>query len=214
MQFVGILLLTFRELWARKITVGLFVISTLAWVILAFALNLDIVDGALAGLRIFGQSARAGAVTDPESGDVARQALSLERVVFMVEAFVSWLAYWIGILLGLFATASLLPGMLERGRVDLLLSKPIGRARLLAGEADRHRRGGGGRSRNPSSRSTRSRCHEWRSLLLYRSVCCCVSAIAALLFFGQHLPQAGQCPMLHLPAGIALFSQYHANLVK
>ena len=55
MQLAAIIVLTFRELWAKKIVIGLFVISTLVWVMLAFALNLDIVEGSLAGLRIFGQ---------------------------------------------------------------------------------------------------------------------------------------------------------------
>ncbi|MFQ5570872.1 MAG: ABC transporter permease subunit [Rhodothermales bacterium] len=134
MQLRGILLLTFRELWAKKITVGLFIISTLIWVMLAFALNLDIVDGSLAGLRIFGQDTRATeTITDPESGEVLRQGLTLEQLVMGAEEFVARLTYWAGILLALFATASLLPNLLERGRVDLLLSKPMSRTRLLAG---------------------------------------------------------------------------------
>ena len=39
MQLAAIVLLTFRELWAKKIVIGLFIISTLIWVMLAFALK-------------------------------------------------------------------------------------------------------------------------------------------------------------------------------
>lgn len=134
MQLPAMLLLTARELWARKIVVGVFVVSTLAWVLMAFALNLDIVDGALVGMRLFGQD--AGAPTETvrnDAGEVVREALTLTRLVVGVEQFVAGAAYWLGTLLGLFATAPLLAGLLERGHVDLLLSKPVSRVRLLAG---------------------------------------------------------------------------------
>jgi ABC-2 type transport system permease protein len=130
-------------LWAKKITIGLFAICTLVWVMLAFALNLDIVEGSLAGLRIFGAEATPSevvrdpdtgeVVTDPASGDALREIFSLERIVVEVERVVAVLSYWAGILLALFATASLLPSLLAPGRIDLLLSKPISRARLLGG---------------------------------------------------------------------------------
>ncbi len=143
MQTSAILLLTFRELWAKKITVGLLVICTLVWVMLAFALNLDIVEGSLAGMRIFGAEATptevvrdpetGEVITNPDTGEALQEMFSLERVVIEVERVVAGLSYWAGILLALFATSSLLPSLLEQGRVDLLLSKPISRARLLSG---------------------------------------------------------------------------------
>lgn len=124
-ELAAIIKLTFRELWARKIVVGLFIVATLVWVMLAFALNLDIVEGSLAGIRIFGQEGEAPR-TDNEP-------LPIQQFVVVVEAFVAGAAYWVGILLSLFATASLLPHLLERGRVDLTLSKPISRTQLLTG---------------------------------------------------------------------------------
>ncbi len=143
MQTYAILLLTFRELWAKKITIGLLVICTLGWVMLAFALHLDIVEGSLAGMRIFGAEATQTEVVrdsetgevikNPDTGEALREMISLERVVIEVERVVAGLAYWAGILMALFATSSLLPSLLEQGRVDLLLSKPISRARLLGG---------------------------------------------------------------------------------
>jgi ABC-type transport system involved in multi-copper enzyme maturation permease subunit len=125
LQLRGLISLTIRELRARKVIVGLFVVSTLVWVLLAFALNLDVVDGTLAGLRLFGQ--------EPEGDQPVQQALNLRDVVVAVESVVAGAAYWMGTLLGLFATASLLPNMLDSGRIRLLLSKPMARAKLLAG---------------------------------------------------------------------------------
>lgn len=134
MQVRGILLLTFRELWSNKIVLALLLVSTLAWLMVAFAINLDIVEGTLVGLRIFGRSASpAEMVRDPETGERVQQLLSLEQFVVRIEAFVAGLAYWVGTLLALFATAPLLSGMLERGRIDLLLSRPVRRVPLLAG---------------------------------------------------------------------------------
>lgn len=134
MKIVAILLLTFREMWAKKIVIGLFAVCTFVWVMLAFALNLDIVEGSLAGIRIFGQEATPGDVAvDPETGERVRQIFTLERVVIEVEKAVAAIAYWAGIILALFATASLLPSLLAHGHVDLLLSKPIRRSTVLAG---------------------------------------------------------------------------------
>ncbi|PEN06609.1 hypothetical protein CRI93_10050 [Longimonas halophila] len=116
---LGLIYLTFRELWAKKVVLGLFLISSLLLVMVAFALNLDVVDGSLAGLRLFGQT--------PDTVE----GLSLERLVFGVEAAVAGAAYWLGILLALFATAPLIVSMLERGHIDLLLSKPMSRPTLF-----------------------------------------------------------------------------------
>lgn len=121
MQFRALLLLTIYELAAKKIIVGVFIISTFIWVMLSLALNLDIVDGTLTGLRLFGEEANTGG------------GLTLERFVIDVSSFVAGAAYWVGILLALFATGPLLAGLLERGRVDLVLSKPVHRLSLLAG---------------------------------------------------------------------------------
>ncbi|MDX1531767.1 MAG: hypothetical protein R3362_09600, partial [Rhodothermales bacterium] len=135
MHLLGILRLTFRELWARKITLGLFIVASVIWLLMAFALNLDIVDGSLAGLRIFGQGEADLTQTrrDAETGEVVREMLGLKEFVVVIESFVAGATYWGALLLGLFATASLLPGLLESGRAAVLLAKPVSRPRLLAG---------------------------------------------------------------------------------
>ena len=124
----GLVLITFRELWARKIVLGLFIVSSLVLLAVTFALNLDVVEGSLAGIRLFGQEAA------PEDvGGEDAPPLTLSRVVIAVESVVAGVAYWIGILLALFASASLFPDLQSDGRVELLLSKPIGRLNVLFG---------------------------------------------------------------------------------
>ena len=130
----GSLLLTFRELWAMRLTQGIIVVSTLAWLLLSFAMNLDVVEGSLAGLRIFGmESGTSEMVKDAATGEWVKQAISVDRFVVEISSFVFGAAYFLGTLLGLFATMPLIGGFLEQGRIDLLLSKPISRTRLLSG---------------------------------------------------------------------------------
>ena len=133
-QFAGSITLTFRELWAMKITLGLFIVTSIAWLMLSFALNLDVVEGSIAALRILGIEANPmERVRDPETGEWIRQVLTLDSFVLGVNQFVFGASYIFGTLLGLFATMPLVAGFLERGRIDLLLSKPISRSKLLAG---------------------------------------------------------------------------------
>jgi ABC-type transport system involved in multi-copper enzyme maturation permease subunit len=123
----GLFLLTARELWAKKIVLGLFVVSSLVLVAITFALNLEVVEGSLEGLRLFGEQ------SSPDGPPQKSPQLSLTRVVVAVEAIVAGAAYWIGILLSLFASAGLFSDLQAPGRVELLLAKPIARLRVLVG---------------------------------------------------------------------------------
>lgn len=128
----GVFLLTLRELRAKKIVLGLFGVATLVWVVLALALQLDVVEGSLAGVRLFGNEATMDG--GPDSADELPFGDSLlESFVFGAEMFAAGAAYWVGILLALFATGGLVASMLDRGQVDLLLAKPLSRAQLLGG---------------------------------------------------------------------------------
>jgi ABC-2 type transport system permease protein len=122
LPILGLVYLTFRQLWATKVVLGLFIISSLLLLMVSFALNLEVVDGTLAGLRLFGQE---------PGGPMG--SIGLTELVFVVESAVAGFAYWIGILLALFATAPLAVSLLTPGHIDLLLSKPISRTTLLAG---------------------------------------------------------------------------------
>ena len=139
---LGLVLLTVRELRAKLVIVGLFVVATFVWLMLTFALNLDIVDGTLAGLKIFGQEApleQEVHVQNEETGEVETDTFQpfganpLENIVVSVQQVVAGATFWVILLLGLFATGGLVTSLLERGQIDLLLSKPVARSTLLGG---------------------------------------------------------------------------------
>ncbi len=59
MKFLSIILLTFRESFAKKTFVGFLAISSIVLLLFIFALNLDIVDGAQSAVSVFGIQAAA-----------------------------------------------------------------------------------------------------------------------------------------------------------
>jgi ABC-2 type transport system permease protein len=111
----------FREAAARWTLVAYFFLSTLFIIIFASAINLDIVDGALAGAKLFGKQVQM----DHESG------LSIEKLVLGFESGFSVFLYFLCTFLAIFATAHLVPRMQEKGTIDLYLSRPVGRVKLL-----------------------------------------------------------------------------------
>ena len=148
----GLFVLTLRELRARKVVAGLFAVTTLVWVVLALALQLDVVDGSLAGARVLGREAGDDAFTerrvivDEATGEPVRDAEGdlvtetelafgespLESLVFRAQSFASGAAYWLGIFLALFATGGLVAALTERGQMDVALAKPLTRSQVLA----------------------------------------------------------------------------------
>ncbi len=111
---------TFRESLARKTFIGFFIISSIVLAILLLAINIDAVDGALAGLSIFGKEARG---IDME----------LSKLVIGIEVGLATALFTAGLFFSIFATASLVPNMLDKGNIDWLLAKPISREALLVG---------------------------------------------------------------------------------
>ena len=110
----------FREAAARWTLIAYFVLSSLFVLVFALAVNLDVVNGALAGAKLFGQSVAMGG-----------QEISIERFVLGFESGFSGFLFLIGTFLALFATAHLVPRLQEKGTIDLYLSRPVGRVALL-----------------------------------------------------------------------------------
>ena len=110
---------TFREAMARKIFWGLFGLSTLMILFFLFLLNIDIVEGAMATVTLFGR-------TVSRVGDV-------EKWVRTTYAAIATFLYTWGMFLAVFASAGLTPSILEPGRIELLLSKPVSRVHILLG---------------------------------------------------------------------------------
>jgi len=110
----------FREAAARWTLVAYVALSSIFILLFAVAVNLDVVNGALAGARIFGQSVHMG-----------RQSLDLDKLVLGFESGFAGFLYVVGTFLAIFATAHLVPRLMEKGTVDLYLSRPVGRVPLL-----------------------------------------------------------------------------------
>lgn len=110
----------FREAAARWTLLAYFFLSSLFILIFALAVNLDVVDGALAGAKLFGNSV-----------EMSGTSVSLEKLVLGFESGFSAFLFLIGTFLAVFATAHLVPRLMEKGTIDLYLSRPIPRVQLL-----------------------------------------------------------------------------------
>jgi ABC-type transport system involved in multi-copper enzyme maturation permease subunit len=115
---LALVLDTFREAFARKIFWAFFACSTALILFFIFIMRVDVVEGALATASIFGR-------TGP--------SVSVEKMVAGVHASIANFIYSIGMCLALFASAGLISAVLEPGRIELLLSKPVTRYHILLG---------------------------------------------------------------------------------
>jgi ABC-2 type transport system permease protein len=110
----------FREASARWTLLAYFALSSLFILLFALAVNLDIVDGALAGAKLFGRDI-----------DLGGEKIDMDQLVLGFETGFSGFLYMLGTFLALFATAHLVPRLQEKGTIDLYLSRPVGRTKLL-----------------------------------------------------------------------------------
>ena len=108
-----------REAAARWTLVAYFLLSSIFILIFACAVNLDIVDGSLAGAKLFGNQVQMG------------ESMSIEKLVVGFEGGFSAVLYFLCTFLAVFATAHLVPRLQEKGTIDLYLSRPVGRTKLL-----------------------------------------------------------------------------------
>jgi ABC-type transport system involved in multi-copper enzyme maturation permease subunit len=110
---------TFREAFARKIFWGLFGLSTLMILFFLFIMKIDIVEGATATLTLFGR----------QNG----REMQVDRLVKGVYGGIATFLYTWGMALAVFASSGLIPSVLEPGRIELILSKPVSRVHILLG---------------------------------------------------------------------------------
>jgi ABC-type transport system involved in multi-copper enzyme maturation permease subunit len=109
---------TFREAFARRIFWGFFGCCTALLLFLLFIMNIDVVQGAVATVTIFGQ-------TSPTR--------DVEDLVRRTQSVIAMVLYFAGMALAVFASAGLVSAVFEPGRIELLLSKPVSRTHLLLG---------------------------------------------------------------------------------
>ena len=109
---------TFREAFARKIFWGFFGCTTAIILFFIFLMKIDVVEGALATISLFGRESEAQDVTNLVRG---------------VHGALAAFLYGFGLFLAVFASAGLIPTVFEPGRIELLLSKPVRRHHILLG---------------------------------------------------------------------------------
>jgi ABC-type transport system involved in multi-copper enzyme maturation permease subunit len=109
---------TFREAFARRIFWGFFGCCTALLLFLMFIMGIDVVQGAVATVTIFGR-------TSP-----SRDA---QQMVHRTQGVIAMVLYFAGMALAVFASAGLVSAVFEPGRIELLLSKPVSRTHLLLG---------------------------------------------------------------------------------
>lgn len=97
---------TFREALAKKIFIGYYIFYAIVILLMLFAVNLDAVEGIVSFADV------KGIVISVETGFLS---LSFSLILFF----------------SLISTSSFIPSMLEKGTIDLLISKPISRFSIL-----------------------------------------------------------------------------------
>ena len=107
---------TFRELLVRKVLVGFLILNVLI----------------LAGLAIFMSSSTVEMMAQARKLPISDDAKL--QMVYTLQSLVALMFFSLMIFVNVFATASVVPTMLEKGTIDLYLSKPISRGTLLLGK--------------------------------------------------------------------------------
>ena len=97
---------TFREALAKNIFIGYYIFYAIVILIMIFLVNMDSVEGvmSLTDSKMLVQQVETGFLT-----------ISWNLIIFF----------------SLISTASFIPSMLEKGTIDLLISKPISRPMIL-----------------------------------------------------------------------------------
>jgi Cu-processing system permease protein len=109
-----------REALARKWFLALFLGITLVLVVLGASLQLDVVDGALAGSRLFGSVLFSDIIT-------------VDRALGPLYLTLAYLAFYFGAFFLAVACSDFAPELLSPGRIEHLLSLPVARWQLLFG---------------------------------------------------------------------------------
>jgi ABC-type transport system involved in multi-copper enzyme maturation permease subunit len=101
-----IILNTFREALAKKIFIGYYIFYAIVVLFMLFAVNLDAIEGVIS-------------------------MADIPSAVGMVEKGFLDLSWAFIVFFSLVSTSSFIPSMLEKGTIDLLISKPVSRLTIL-----------------------------------------------------------------------------------
>jgi Cu-processing system permease protein len=109
-----------RQAILRKWFIALGLLVTLVLVLLGASLRMDVVDGALAGTRLFGRVM---------GGDIA----AVDVVLRPIFSFATYLIFYGFSAFLILACADFAPALLAPGRIEHMLALPVRRIELLAG---------------------------------------------------------------------------------
>jgi Cu-processing system permease protein len=109
-----------RQAILRKWFIALGLLVTLVLVLLGASLRMDVVDGALAGTRLFGRVM---------GGDIA----AVDVVLGPIFSFATYLIFYGFSAFLILACADFAPALLAPGRIEHMLALPVRRIELLAG---------------------------------------------------------------------------------
>jgi ABC-type transport system involved in multi-copper enzyme maturation permease subunit len=123
-QVRALVLYTIRESVHRWTLITYLLGITFFLLLLATAVNLDIVEGTLASARLFGQDLQIGEFN-----------IQVEDAVRYFQVGLISTLYVVGVLLALFLTSNYVPALAREGWVDLLVAQPVSRSTLLLGRA-------------------------------------------------------------------------------
>jgi ABC-2 type transport system permease protein len=112
MIFLTLMFSTFREAVAKKIFLGFFAISTLIILVFMFLINVDSVEGMVNMVESSGEE-------------------GIKQLVIGFEVAMINISYLLIITFCLISVSSFIPSMLEKGNIDLLLSKPVSRTKII-----------------------------------------------------------------------------------
>lgn len=112
MIFLTLMFSTFREAIAKKIFVGFFAIATIIILVFLFLINVDSIEGMVDMMEFSGEE-------------------GIKKLVIGFEVAMINISYLLIITFCFISVSSFIPSMLEKGNIDLLLSKPVSRAKII-----------------------------------------------------------------------------------
>ncbi len=130
MKFIAIIEATIREGIARKTILGMFIVSTVTIIVAILLFQLSAVQQ---GLLSPVHSTHMHVNNNSISNGAGAVSLAGVSVLDMVWMGISSVLLFICVFLGVFVTAGFVTSIMEKGSIDLLLSKPVSRWVYIAG---------------------------------------------------------------------------------
>jgi ABC-type transport system involved in multi-copper enzyme maturation permease subunit len=114
---------TIQEAFARKVFIAFFIISSIVLISFIIAFLFTSVDSFLRPINL---------MIAQSEGKIHLDAMTL--LVNGIESLIAMPLFGLGLFLSIFSVSSFIPNMLEKGHVDVILSKPVSRGQVLTGK--------------------------------------------------------------------------------